>query len=123
MLTVSNLHSVQSLLLQNRIVLQEALRKAWHRAQQLVAHASLSPADMPMATAMLALPQVSLVGTMMIPTVAANNAAAAANNVNANLNSVILQLSNTVGAVIRLMTQLCLSGRGGCLFWPCSARL
>ena len=61
---------------------------------------------MPMATAMLALPQVSLVGTMMIPTVAANNAAAAANNVNANLNSVILQLSNTVGTVIRLMIQL-----------------
>lgn len=104
--------------LQNCLALQEALRKAWHRAQQLVAHVSLSPADVPMATAMLALPQVSLVGTMMIPTVAANNAAAAANNVNANLNSVILQLSNTVGTVIQLVIQLCLSGSGEGLCWP-----
>ena len=98
-----------------------------------MAHVSLSPADVPMATAMLALPQMSLVGTMMIPTVAANNAAAAANNVNANLNSVILQLSNTVGPVIYIyilyiykilyIRQLCLSGRGEGLFWPCSACL
>ena len=92
--------------LQNCLALQEALRKAWHRAQQLVAHVSLSPADVSMASAMLALPQVSLVGT------------AAANNVNANLNSVILQLSNTVGTVIELVIQLCLSGSGEGLCWP-----
>ena len=112
-----SLHFLQLHLLQLQtcLVLQEALRKAWHRAQQLVAHVSLGPADMPVATAMLALPQMSLVGTMMIPTVAANNAAAAANNVNANLNSVILQLSNMVGTFTRLAEKLKASP------WPRSA--
>ena len=77
--------------------LQAAFQRAWHRAQQLVADAEpLTAVDVPMTAAILALPRANLVGSMMIPSLAANNAASAANNVNANLNQVIQQLSSTV---------------------------